>query len=207
MPLPLHTQSFTFGGREILLLVPDPATIQAGFREGGLPLPYWSQVWPAALALTEFLSCNTALVERKTVLELAAGLGLPSLFAASIADRVVCSDYLEDATWFMAASAKLNGLTNIEARVIDWRHLPPHLEAEVVLLSDVNYEPAAFPVLHKVLEDLLRRGCTAILSTPQRLAGKAFIEPLLEHCRQSEVVNVEVGGSDVPISIFVLKMD
>lgn len=207
MPLPHRSQLFTFGGTEITLLVPDPAAAQARFREGKLPLPYWSQVWPAALALTEFLSSHTALIERKTVLELAGGLGLPSLFAASIAERVVCSDYLEDATLFIEASAKLNRLTNLEAMVIDWRRLPPHLDPEVVLLSDVNYEPAAFPVLHEVLQGLLKQGCTLILSTPQRLAGRAFIEPLLKHCRLQEVVNVSAGGTDVPISIFVLKMD
>ncbi|HVG11603.1 MAG TPA: hypothetical protein VM843_01310 [Flavisolibacter sp.] len=204
MPLPHHTQTFTIGGRQVQLLVPDPLAVQEQFRNGEKPLPYWSQVWPAALGLTAFLARNTTLLHGKNVIELAAGLGLPSMFAAHYAAHVVCSDYLEEATWFIGESAKLNGYTNLETRILNWHHLPPDLEAEVVLLSDVNYEPSEFAVLHEALRQLLLQGVCVILSTPQRLAGRAFILPLLSYCRQQQVVTVPHSGGEVAVNLFVL---
>ncbi len=205
MPLPHHTQTFSIGNKEIQVLVPDPLAVQEAFRGGSAPLPYWSQVWPAALGLAHFLARNIPLIQGKKVIELAAGLGLPSLFSAHYAAQVVCSDYIEEATWFMRESALLNGRTNLETRVLNWHLLPPSLEAEVVLLSDVNYEPSEFPVLHKVLQRLLQDGACVLLSTPQRLAGRAFVAPLLSLTQQHDVVIVPHSGADVPVSVFVLK--
>ena len=205
MPLPHHTQTFTIGGKQVQLLVPDASAAQEQFREGNKPLPFWSQVWPAALGLATFLAHNTLLIREKNVVELAAGLGLPSMFAAHYARHIVCSDYLEEATWFIGESAKLNSLTNLETRVLNWHLLPPDLEAEVVLLSDVNYEPSEFRVLHEALQQLLQRGLCVILSTPQRLAGREFILPLLSYCRQQEVVTVPQGEGEVAVNVFVLR--
>src|SRR5688572_33367426 len=41
-----------------------------------------SQVWPSAIALSEFIVSNQQLVHNKNILELGAGLGLPSLVAS-----------------------------------------------------------------------------------------------------------------------------
>jgi predicted nicotinamide N-methyase len=204
MPLPHHTQTFTIGSKEIQLLVPDPLAAKEQFRDGNNPLPYWSQVWPAALGLASFLARNTILIQGRNVIELAAGLGLPSMFAAHYASHVVCSDYLEEATWFIGESAQLNELLNLETRVLNWHYLPPDLEAEVVLLSDVNYEPSEFQVLQDALHQLLQRGVCVILSTPQRLAGREFLIPLLSYCQQQELVTVPQGGGEVAVNVFVL---
>ena len=204
MNLPYRTQTFNIGGREVQLLVPDPSAAQEQFRSGNQTLPYWSQVWPAALGLVDFLAQNTELIKGKKVIELAAGLGLPSIFAASYAAHVVSSDYLEEPTWFIRESAKRTGLVNLEARILNWHHLPPDLEAEVVLLSDVNYEPSQFLVLHAVLQQLLQRGVCVLLSTPQRLSGREFITPLLYCCRHQEIIFVPHGGGDVAVNVFVL---
>lgn len=47
--------------------------------------PYWSKCWPSAIALSNFIAKNQALIQDKQVLELATGLGLPSLVAARFA--------------------------------------------------------------------------------------------------------------------------
>ena len=51
-----------------------------------------SQVWRGALLLSDFLLAKPELVEGKKVLELAAGTGLTSIVAATLAESVTATD-------------------------------------------------------------------------------------------------------------------
>src|SRR5690349_17663578 len=98
----LHHQTYQWETHRLKLCVPDAGYVQRLYRgqkhnNPKTPFPYWTQVWPAALAMAEFIVYHPAYVQNKKVLELAAGLGLPSLVAARWADEVFCSDYLPDA--------------------------------------------------------------------------------------------------------------
>ena len=80
---------------DALIALPDAHVDKADER-----IPYWTEIWPSALALSVFILNNKDRVKGKTVLELGAGMGLPSLVAASYTSAVVCSDYLTDALIF-----------------------------------------------------------------------------------------------------------
>ena len=81
------------------------------------PTPYWAQVWPSAYALCEFIATQPEWLQNKKVLELAAGLGLPSLLAAQVATEVVCSDHVPAAVELMQQSIEKNQLTNIKVLI------------------------------------------------------------------------------------------
>ena len=73
-------------------------------------------------------------------MELGAGMGLPSLVAASYTSAVVCSDYLTDALIFAKKNAELNGILSIRYECIDWRSYNSDQRYRLILASDIAYE-------------------------------------------------------------------
>lgn len=183
--------------------VPDQASLQKSYylQDNKNDFPYWAKLWPAAIVLSRFILDNPSFIENKKVLELAGGLGLPSIIAASIAHSVVCSDYDANAVAFITDNIALNNLENMQGRQINWTHLPSDINCDVLLLSDINYNPNDFSVLKKMIEQLLSKGITILLSTPQRLAGREFMEQVLPYCIRKE----EIWQNQTPINVLVLK--
>lgn len=205
--VPFIEQTIVVDGTPLRLLLPDPTWMQAHFRStaeaGNAPVaPYWSRIWPSAFALAAWLCKHPQLVTGKQVLELAAGIGLPSLCIAPITRQVVASDYLPEAVALLQRNAEHLGRANFVARLLDWNKLPEDLSTEVLLLSDVNYDPSDFPKLIAVLTRFLRQGVMVILATPQRIMGAAFIDAVAEWIQES----AEEMAGDVPISIYRLAM-
>lgn len=203
----MELQEFSWNALRLRLCLPHPEEVMYAYRRQKLadpttPFPYWTQVWPAALALCRFLIDHPQLTNDKRVVELAAGLGLPSLVAAQYAQCVVCSDYLHDAVEYQQASIRENGLSNVHARLLDWHSLPHPFSTDVVLLSDVNYVAADFAVLEAAIERFVKDGIDVIISTPQRLLAKPFIEKILPWSIQQDEVVIE----SKPISIYVLRL-
>jgi predicted nicotinamide N-methyase len=204
---PTNSQSFSFGSVTVQLRVPDLNELRRSYEAGAQsgPFPYWAKLWPSAIALCRFITAHPVLVEDKKVLELAAGLGLPGILAAHYASQVTISDYVPDAVHAMTQTVALNTLPNITCRQLDWYALPSDLSAEVLLLSDINYDPSAFEVLLQVLKGFLNKGTTIILTTPQRLMARPFIEQLLPYCIQQEEIAVSLQDEHTFINVLVLR--
>jgi methyltransferase-like protein 23 len=212
MNLPLQLQTYQCSEQRLQLYVPQHGAVQREYKkqkeiDPATPFPYWTQVWPAAIALANFLADHSQYIKNKKVLELAAGLGLPSMVAAHYAQAVCCTDYLEEAVAVVKKSVTINGLQNVTCRVINWHHLPKTLSADVLLLSDINYNPDEFNVLLNVLQYFLNKGTTLLLSTPQRLVAKSFIEQLTPWCRHQQQVPVLHYDETINVSILVLKAE
>jgi predicted nicotinamide N-methyase len=196
----LHTQQqiYKFGEITIKLLLPKQQDLRKEWQEQKLShFPFWGKCWPAAEALAGFLASNRHYTKDKTVLELAGGLGLPSLIASSFAKEVCCSDFLPEPLNYVRASADLNHITNLSTRIINWQQLPKDLNVDVLLLSDINYNPSDFDALNKMLQYFLDQNTLILLSTPQRIMGKPFIEKWTPYQQYHEVM-------DNDISLFVL---
>ncbi|RXK83282.1 class I SAM-dependent methyltransferase [Filimonas effusa] len=192
------------------LWLPDAEQVKAAYyesksRDAGIAFPHWSKLWPSALAMASFLDKHAHYIQDKQVVELAAGLGLPSLVAAAYAKQVHSSDYLPEAVDVIKQSVQLNHLTNMTCEVLDWNHLPAALRADVVLLSDINYEPEAFEQLYKVIAAFIHSGAIILLSTPQRLMARPFIERLLPWCTYQEEAIIETAEGQTFISTLVLQ--
>jgi methyltransferase-like protein 23 len=193
-------------GYTIDLFVPDAQEVQHNYFQQkqvktDIPFPHWTKLWPAALAMSDFIHGHPELVKDKKVLELAAGLGLPSFITARYATTVCCSDYLEEAVTAMSKSVQHLQLTNVTCELLDWNQLPDDLTTDVLLLSDINYDPDQFDKLFEVLQRFLQQGTLIILTTPQRLMAKPFIEKLLPFCKQQ----FEMTVNDTSVSLLILQ--
>ena len=210
MKLQTTLETFYFGDYRFKAFVPDSLALQETFtkqvqKDPLTPAPYWAQVWPSAYALCEFIATQPHWLKNKKILELAAGLGLPSLLTAQFATQVTCSDYVPEAVELMQQSVQENKLKNINAMMIDWNHLPNDLSIDVLLFSDINYEPQAFETLFKVIISFLEKGTTILLSTPQRLMAKPFIDRLLPYSKLWEEKTIIAATPSVTCSVYVLQ--
>jgi predicted nicotinamide N-methyase len=210
MTASLQLQHLERPGYSIELFVPNVQEVQDHYLQqkqllAQTPFPHWTKLWPAALAMADFIYQHPELVQDKNVLELAAGLGLPSFVAARYAQAVCCSDYLEEAVAAMTKSAQHLQLPNVTSQLFDWNHLPDDVAADVLLLSDINYDPEQFDQLYGVLKRFLQQGTLILLSTPQRLMAKPFIEKLLPFCRQQYEMSLDYLQQHTPISLLLLR--
>ncbi|SJZ64433.1 class I SAM-dependent methyltransferase [Sediminibacterium ginsengisoli] len=207
MMYPVKNVCFTWQDKTVNLLVPDEEEVRLIYnRDPSAAFPYWARLWPSAYALSRFIVENNEYVAGKRVLELAAGVGLPSMVAALSASEVCCSDYLPEAVELMQRSTQLNRFNNVRCELLNWHHLPETTRADVLLLSDINYDPAEFEVLYGVLAKFLNNGTPILLTTPQRLMARPFIAKLLPLCtRNEELVIQQDGSEDVRISCLVLQ--
>jgi predicted nicotinamide N-methyase len=210
MTASLQLQHLERPGYSIELFVPNVQEVQDHYTQQKRVLaqtafPHWTKLWPAALAMGDFIHQHPELVQDRNVLELAAGLGLPSFVAARYAQAVCCSDYLEEAVITMAKSAQHLQLPNVTSQLFDWNHLPDDVTADVLLLSDINYDPEQFDQLYEVLKRFLQQGTLILLSTPQRLMAKPFIEKLLPFCRQQYEMSIDHLQQHTPISLLLLR--
>lgn len=135
-------------------------------------LPYWAELWPSGLALARFVA-ELDLGGRR-VLELGAGLGLPSLAAALRGAEVLATDWAEDAVMLLRDNAARNGI-ELRAERVRWDEPEPlHAGApwDVVLGADLLYEQRNADAL---LELLPRLGGDILLAEPGRPFAGRFL--------------------------------
>lgn len=173
-------------------------------KDANTPFPFWAKLWPASIALTDFLQSNIHWVENKKVLEIGAGIGLPSFSIATLAREVLISDHAADAIVLMNENIKHVQLTNMSAACLDWNHFPNDIKADTILLSDVNYAPEQFEQLLNLLKRFIAEGSTIILATPQRIMGVPFITSLASFITASHVCSVKENEQTIDISILIL---
>ena len=78
------------------------------------------------------------------------------------------------------------------------------MNPEVILLSDVNYDPAQFDVLIHLIEKFMHQGSSIILSTPQRIMASPFVQKLEAFIIERHEAMVDGNGINKEISILVL---
>lgn len=172
------------------------------YTSGAAPaFPFWARCWPSARALAGFLEQQPEYIRGKRVLELAAGLGLPSLVAAGYALQVTASDQAPEAVDMIRLSVQHSGISNLTACVIDWNDPVELTETDVLLLSDVNYAERDFERLLAIMRECMDKRITVILATPQRLQAKPFMESLM----QWRVCGTELEAGNEWVTVWVLE--
>jgi predicted nicotinamide N-methyase len=134
-------------------------------------LPYWAELWRSGIALADVVS--TLDVREKRVLELGAGLGLPSLAAALRGAKVLATDWAEDAVALLRANARRNSI-RLRVKRVRWdAPAPIRREApwELVLGADLLYEERNAAQL---LELLPKLGGELVIADPGRPFAKDF---------------------------------
>jgi predicted nicotinamide N-methyase len=135
-------------------------------------LPYWAELWASGVALAKAVPALD--VAGRRVLELGAGLGLPSLAAALCGADVLATDWAEDAVSLLRANATRNSI-RLRARRVRWDEPDPLLRGapwDLVLCADVLYEERNAAQL---LELLPKLGGEVVLADSGRPFAKSFL--------------------------------
>lgn len=191
------------------LYVPDPEQIKQVYEQlrandAATPFPFWAKIWPSAIALTDFLQQQPHWIQDKQVLELGAGIGLPSLRMAKQAAGMRISDHAPEAVELLQKNIQYLGLANTKAVCLDWNDLPEEIGADTLLLSDINYAPEQFTPLLALIRRMLAQGTTIMLATPQRITITPFAEAIQPYIKDSVLHSVVEKSQPVEIRILVL---
>jgi predicted nicotinamide N-methyase len=195
---------------EKAIYIPANETVKAIYAElldldPNTPFPFWAKLWPSSIALLDVLKEHPYLIQNKHVLEIGAGIGLPSLMMADVAKSIQISDYDKEAVELLQKNIEHLQLQNAKALLLDWNALPEYMHPEVLILSDVNYDPTQFEHLTKLIEKFIHQGCTIILSTPQRIMASPFVQKLELFITNRYLELVDENGVTKEISILVLS--
>jgi predicted nicotinamide N-methyase len=192
------------------LFVPIPALIKTTYENlvtsnPTTIFPYWAKIWASAYAMLEFLQEQPLWIQNKMVLEIGAGIGVPSLSIAAQTHKIIISDYAPDAVAVIQKNIEHLKLSNALAVCINWNHIPDNIIADTILLSDTNYEPAAHNNLVSVIDTFINKGSTVILATPNRLASNPFIESVSKYMYHSTYYSINENETTSQIVVMVLK--
>ena len=148
-------------------------------------LPYWADVWPSSTVLARHVGGLWG--GGRPLLELGCGLGLVSSSAAARGFDVLATDYYEDALRFAELNVGRTTGTALRTRHVDWRELPHDLPLfDVVLASDVLYEPAYASLVANVLARTLAPRGEAWVADPGRVATGMFLDEVARRGIQLE---------------------
>jgi predicted nicotinamide N-methyase len=136
-------------------------------------LPYWAELWPSGVALARHVA-GLELTGRR-VLELGAGLGLPSLAAALGGADVLATDWAQAAVELLRENARRNAV-KLRVAFVRWDAPEPLLRRapwDVVLGADLLYEQRNADQLAALLP---RLGGDILLAEPGRPFARAFLD-------------------------------
>jgi predicted nicotinamide N-methyase len=165
-------ETLELAGRTLTLLRPpsaDELIDETAFAQEEF-LPYWAELWPSGVALASHVGSLD--LAGKRVLELGAGLGLPSLAAALRGADVLATDWSEDAVALLRTNAARNRVP-LRAEVARWDE-PCRFGSgwDVVLAADVLYEQRNADQLLALLPQL---GGEILVAEPGRPFAKDFL--------------------------------
>ncbi len=141
-------------------------------------IPYWAELWPSAIAMSEFIVENKIVSNKTFVHETGCGLALPGIVCGKLGANVLLTDYLPEALEVAAKNWLLNFTIPAQTQLMDWRK-PFATKCDVLLAADVAYEKRMFGVLVKMFSAIIKPGGKIIFSEPNRQITEPFYNMLL----------------------------
>ncbi len=174
-------------------------------------LPYWVELWPAALLLADWIAREPGRVAGRTVLDLGCGLGLTALSAAAQGARVLGLDYELPALRFARENAALNRIPGVLWVQMDWRE--PGLaqgSVERILGADILYERRFFEPLERLFRRVLAPGGAIWIAEPAREVSAAVWQDLADLGWRPEKLTTEtvraVTGGDYTATVHLWQL-
>ncbi|GJJ70577.1 protein-lysine N-methyltransferase EEF2KMT [Entomortierella parvispora] len=153
------------------------------------------RTWEASFWLAEYLIAHPEFVQSKNVVDIGCGVGFLGIACAMLGAKKVA---LTDGNMDVLTMAQKNIGYNkapcpVSATALDWENFTNEqiasLEAEVLILSDLTYDPTNIVPLVTVLKAILVRGVSAFMSSAIR-NPQTFID-FFAHIRK-ECVGVQI---------------
>ncbi len=171
-------------------------------------MPYWAELWPSAVGLSNYIAANPQLISNKTVLELGCGLGFTSMvIARQNPEELLITDYEQDALELTRMNFALNGMGEPHLQILDWRG--PNLEKkyEVLIAADILYEERFFGPLFDLFFSSLEPGGKIILAEPNRKIAAEFFTMLKNRgfFFGKETFNISHDALNTKVDIYQIK--
>ena len=194
----------------LMLYVPIPEKVKPTYEQrckldATTAFPFWARIWPSSKAMSQFLAIEPEWVRGKKILEVGAGLGLPSFAIAHLAREVIVTDHASEAVALINKNITHLCINNMKSMCLDWNDFPDTISADTILLSDVNYAPGAFGPLLTLIEKLMGEGAVIIIATPERIMAAPFVEALQPFIQRSFLHPVEEMGNALDIRILLIR--
>ncbi|KAK6057706.1 hypothetical protein COOONC_04738, partial [Cooperia oncophora] len=141
-------------------------------------------LWDSAIVLSEYLNTHVELVRDRRVLELGAGVGLPSIIAAKLsASKVLATDQPSAISLLrenLIANLREEEMTAASTVPLDWTALPEEpLSADIILGADLVYNAEVFEALREVMEKFITPSNSMLMASKIRYPkDKLFFETL-----------------------------
>lgn len=160
-------------------------------------MPYWAEVWPAAVGLARLLMRGPPLDGRR-VLDLGCGIGLAGIAAGKRgAAAVVFADREPAALQFARFNAEHNGIPadRVQTQLLDWFQATAAGTFDLLLLADVAYEARNHEPLLRHVRQCLAAGGKALLGDPYREQVDPFVTRVQQEFA-TEVVALDTSFQD-----------
>lgn len=172
-------------------------------------IPYWAELWPSAIAMSQYILEHSSMLKGKKIIEIGAGLGLPSIVASKFAASVLCTDYIPESIDFAQANFKLNQIPDdvYTCEILDWRDCSHFTEKyDIIIASDVAYDRAAMEDLEKCIRHLSHSNTISLLSEPNRHMAVEFVKQLQENKNISATQEYMISLRNANSKVFVHEM-
>ena len=168
-------------------------------------IPYWTELWPSAIALSEFIVEHKVVNEKTSVHEIGCGLSLPGIVCGKLGADVLLSDYLPEPLEVAAKNWQLNVASSPKTMLMDWRK-PIAEKCDVLLAADVAYEKRMFGTLVKAFSALIKSDGKILFSEPDRELTLPFYDLLkingFKISTTKKVVRINDFGHSINVSVI-----
>ncbi len=136
-------------------------------------IPYWVEIWPSSIFLTEWIQENRTRLRGKICLDLGCGLGLTAMAAAECGAGVTAADNNPSALEFARINAGENRVPEPFWVCMDWRN-PGFRQSsfDFVWAADIFYEARFFEPVSRLVDLVLKPGGAAVFADPKREVSK-----------------------------------
>lgn len=168
-------------------------------------MPYWAEIWPAAVTLSEFILEELVLAGKK-IIEIGAGVGVTSVAAAAMGADVLSTDYSGEALRFIRLNSLKNNVS-VSTGQLDWRCIRLKDRFDMLFAADVLYERVnLLPIVHAVDKLVKPEGC-AYIADPRRRLAEQFLDLAFENgfSVTSHAKSFSKGKQVIPVNIYRLS--
>jgi predicted nicotinamide N-methyase len=173
-------------------------------------IPYWVEVWPAAIHLAEWIAGHPEEVSGRRCLDLGCGLGLCSCVAAALSAKVTAVDREWGAIRYTRSNARINCVPEPDTVQMDWRR-PGFRPGSFsrVFAADILYEKRFREPVHAFLRQVLAPEGRVLLSTPRRKTNADLIRWLRSRgwgCRMISQNRITYRAYDMENMLWELSL-
>lgn len=167
-------------------------------------MPYWAEIWPAAIILSAFIADELS-VTGKRVVEIGAGVGMVSVTAAACGAAVFATDYSTEALRFIRYNALMNKVP-VDTGRLDWRAVQCAERFDMLFAADVLYERINLLPIVTAIDKLLKPGGAAYIADPRRRLAGQFLELAGENGYAITSYSKSYTDGKLPVGVNIYRL-